>query len=78
MHSEKNSDLQKYSITIRGHRTSYSLEKEFHDELKIIASQNDEPLARLITRIDEDRDESVNLSSALRLMLLRSLKNSTK
>ena len=84
MHSEKSSDLKKYSITIRGHRTSYSLEKQFHDELEILAKKNNEPLARLITRVDEERDannslgESVNLSSALRLLVLSSLKNTNK
>jgi predicted DNA-binding ribbon-helix-helix protein len=30
--------VEKRSVTIRGHRTSYSLEKPFHDDLVDIAA----------------------------------------
>ena len=67
--------LEKHSISIRGHRTSYSLEKEFYLELKQIALNRDTPLAKLITGIDEARAPEQNLSSALRLFVLREIKN---
>ena len=35
--------LTKHSISIRGHKTSYSLEDEFYTELKRIAKQQDIP-----------------------------------
>ncbi len=66
--------LKKHSITIRGHQTSYTLENEFYTELQHLAKQADIPLARMITAIDENRPPDTNLSSALRLHILRSLK----
>ncbi|TGW05365.1 aryl-sulfate sulfotransferase, partial [Mesorhizobium sp. M2D.F.Ca.ET.145.01.1.1] len=32
------SAVEKRSVTIRGHRTSYSLEKPFHDDLVAMAA----------------------------------------
>lgn len=57
---------------IAGHRTSISLEPEFWDELKRIARENGETLRSLITRVDAARQG--NLSSALRVFVLRELK----
>ncbi len=62
--------VEKHSVTIRGHRTSYSLEKPFHDDLVAIAASRDMPLAALIAEIDEKRPRTANLSSALRLHVL--------
>jgi predicted DNA-binding ribbon-helix-helix protein len=62
--------VEKHSVTIRGHRTSYSLEKPFHDDLVAIAASRDMPLAALIAEIDENRPRTANLSSALRLHVL--------
>lgn len=66
--------LVKRSISIKGHRTSYSLEPEFHDELQRLSELDDIPLARLIARIDLQRDNATNLSSALRLHVLKKLR----
>lgn len=66
--------MRKYSISIRGHRTSYSLEEEFYSELKRIAQEQNMPLARLITRLDEARASDANLSSTLRVFVLQELK----
>ena len=68
--------LRKHSISIHGHKTSYSLEDEFHLELTRIADQNNIPLSRMITRIDSIRKPGINLSSALRLHVLNDLKSS--
>ncbi len=69
--------LTKHSISIRGHKTSYSLEDEFYAELKRIAKQQNIPLARLITKLDSGRQQGTNLSSALRLFVLREVKGTT-
>jgi predicted DNA-binding ribbon-helix-helix protein len=62
--------VEKRSVTIRGHRTSYSLEKPFQDDLAAIAVARAMPLAALIAEIDENRPRAANLSSALRLYVL--------
>lgn len=67
--------MKKHSITIKGHRTSYSLEEVFQAELEIISQKENISLARLITRIDKKRSEGENLSSALRIFILTDLKN---
>lgn len=65
--------LRKRSITISGHRTSISLEDEFWAELVDIAKRRDLSLNAMIALIDEDRE--TNLSSAIRLFVLATLKN---
>ena len=64
----------KRSIAIRGHRTSFSLEREFFDELQSIATKRGVSLAALVAEIDEARPRQANLSSALRLHVLEWLK----
>ncbi|MGN6538006.1 MAG: ribbon-helix-helix domain-containing protein [Mesorhizobium sp.] len=68
------SRVEKRSVSIRGHRTSYSLEKPFHDELAAIATERTLPLAALIAEIDQNRPRETNLSSALRLYVLEWVK----
>lgn len=60
----------KRSVSIRGHRTSFSVEQPFFDALQGIASARGEALAALIAEIDETRPRHTNLSSALRLYVL--------
>ena len=66
--------IRKYSVTLHGHRTSFSLEEEFYLALKMLAHSDGLPLAGLIARIDEERAETDNLSSALRLFVFRAAK----
>lgn len=68
--------VRKRSVTIRGHRTSYSLEKPFFDDLVCIATQRGLTLAALVAEIDENRPREANLSSALRLYVLEWAKGS--
>lgn len=68
------STVEKHSVSIRGHRTSFSLEKPFMDELRLVAERRGIALAALIAEIDEMRPRDANLSSALRLFVLGSLK----
>jgi predicted DNA-binding ribbon-helix-helix protein len=63
----------KRSLTIAGHRTSLSLEPEFWSALREAASRQQKPLAALVAEIDKTRGER-NLSSAIRVWLLRALR----
>lgn len=64
--------IVKRSVMIAGHATSVSIEKPFWDALKSSAKAQKKSLNQLVTEIDEAR--SVNLSSAIRLYVLASLK----
>lgn len=66
--------IRKHSTTLHGHRTSFTLEDAFWDELKAIAATRAMPVARLLAEIDDDRAEDSNLSSALRVYVLQWLK----
>lgn len=66
--------IRKRSVSIGGHRTSYSVEDEFQGELTAIAAARALPLARLIAEIDANRPQTTNLSSAIRLYVLEALR----
>lgn len=66
--------IRKRSITLHGHRTSFSVEDAFLDELKAIATKRQLSFAALVAEIDEERPLDSNLSSALRLFVLQELK----
>jgi predicted DNA-binding ribbon-helix-helix protein len=61
--------VSKRSIVIAGHKTSVSLEEEFWNSLKEIASERNMTLAELVSAIDANRQHA-NLSSAIRLFVL--------
>ena len=61
--------IGKYSVAIDGHRTSVSLEPEFWQALKEIAAARRESLSALVSEVDRTREG--NLSSALRVFVLR-------
>ena len=65
--------VRKRSVTIAGHRTSFSLEEAFWQELAGIAERRAITLAELVVEIDSEREG--NLSSALRLYILRDLQS---
>ena len=64
------SAVVKRSVTIRGHRTSVSLERPFFEALQDIAAERDIALAALVAQVDAGRSGEENLSSALRLFVL--------
>lgn len=68
--------MYKRSVRIAKHNTSISLEPEFWDELKRLAEVKGLSLNQLVAQVDAGRTE--NLSSALRLYVLRSLKSSSE
>ncbi len=61
----------KHSLTLRGHRTSVSLEDEFWQALRQIAREDALPLNELVARIDEQRGTETGLASAIRVFILR-------
>ena len=69
------SGVRKRSVTIRGHRTSFSLEDPFYDIMISIATSRGMTLAGLIAEIDAARDRNSNLSSALRIYVLDWVRN---
>jgi predicted DNA-binding ribbon-helix-helix protein len=62
--------LEKRSLSIAGHKTSLALEPEFWAGVEAMAAARSLPVAALVREIDESRS-SPNLSSALRLAVLR-------
>ena len=60
--------LIKKSITIKKHRTSLSLEKEFWDALIIVAKKQKCSVETLVAKIDSSRKTS--LASSIRVYLL--------
>ena len=64
--------MKKRSVSIRGHRTSLSLEDGFWEELVRISQLRGISVAGLIAEIDNSR--SGGLSSAIRLFVLDTLK----
>lgn len=69
--------IRKHSATLHGHRTSFSLEDDFWEELKAIAATREISIAALISEVDDGRGADHNLSSALRLYVLKWLKGTT-
>jgi predicted DNA-binding ribbon-helix-helix protein len=65
------SAVRKRSVAIRGHRTSFSIEQDFFDELERIAAARGVSLAALVADVDETRPRDANLSSALRVFVFR-------
>ena len=73
----RSSPIVKRSIVVGGHKTSISLEEAFWRELKAIALTEKITTSELVTRIDGTREQG-NLSSAIRLFVLRHVRNESK
>lgn len=63
----------KHSVIIAGHRTSVSLEPEFWQEFISICREEGIALSKKVEEIDSARGE--NLSSAIRLFVLKALRD---
>ena len=61
----------KRSLTLRGHRTSVSLEDEFWQAFREIAAGKDRPVNDLAAEIDATRGPDLGLATAIRLFVLR-------
>lgn len=66
----------KHSLTLRGHRTSVSLETAFWEEFCRIAATTGRSLNDLAADIDAGRGD-VGLASAIRVHVLLALKDAT-
>jgi predicted DNA-binding ribbon-helix-helix protein len=61
---------RKHSFSIKGHRTSISLEAEFWDALREIAAERRTSLGSIVGEIDAARTGDAGLSTAVRLYVL--------
>ena len=60
----------KHSLTLKGHRTSVTLEDEFWAAFRDIAAQQGRALNDLANEIDAARGTDTGLASAIRLFVL--------
>lgn len=60
----------KRSLTLKGHRTSVSLEDEFWRAFREIAQEQGKPINVLAAEIDVARDPETGLASAIRVFVL--------
>jgi len=65
---------RKRSLTLRGHRTSVSLEDPFWNAFREIAERDGLAINVLAARIDAERDPDTGLASAIRLYVLDRLR----
>lgn len=63
----------KRSLTLRGHRTSVSLENEFWQAFRKIADEKGRAINDLAAEIDEARGADAGLASAIRVFVLKEL-----
>ena len=62
--------IKNHSMTILGHRTSITLEEEFYTSLRHIAEERSMSMASLVAEIEQNKEASYNLSSAIRVFIL--------
>ena len=67
--------MKKLSISLSGHQTSITLEPEFISALRDIVSAQGRSVASIINDIDARRSPDTNLSSAIRVWILRQLQS---
>jgi predicted DNA-binding ribbon-helix-helix protein len=60
----------KHSLTLKGHRTSVSLEAEFWQAFRDIAASRDQAINALAAEIDANRAPETGLASAIRVFVL--------
>lgn len=63
----------KHSLTLKGHRTSVSLEAEFWEAFQSLARARGLSLNELAAEVDAGRGGDVGLASAIRVWVLRAL-----
>jgi len=68
----------KHSLSLRGHRTSVSLEEAFWNEFRAIAKAEGKALNALAAEIDETRGLEAGLASAIRVYVLKHVKARAK
>ncbi|MEM8978205.1 MAG: ribbon-helix-helix domain-containing protein [Pseudomonadota bacterium] len=68
----------KRSLTLKGHRTSVTLEDEFWQAFKDLARKNGKAINALAAEIDAERGLDAGLASAIRVFVLRDLQARAK
>lgn len=68
----------KRSLTLKGHRTSVSLEEEFWQAFRKIAEAQGRALNDLAAEVDAERGTERGLATAIRVYVLKSLQNAGK
>jgi predicted DNA-binding ribbon-helix-helix protein len=61
---------RKHSLTLRGHRTSVSLEDSFWEAFRAVADAEGKGINELAAEIDARRGVSAGLASAIRVYVL--------
>lgn len=64
----------KRSVTLRGHRTSVSLEDAFWKEFRRLAAERGKSVNDLAAEIDAERGLASGLASAIRVWVLEQVK----
>jgi len=67
----------KHSLTLKGHRTSVSLEDDFWQAFRTVAKAKNMGLNELAAEIDAKRGVDSGLASAIRLYVFRWYREST-
>ncbi len=67
--------MKKISVSLSGHQTSISLEPEFIAELQRIAKDKNTSVSAIISNIDASRKPNENLSSAIRVWILKTIRH---
>lgn len=63
--------MKKRSVLLKGHSTSVTLEDDFWQALKYIAVKKNTSMRALISIVDDNRLPEDNLSSCIRLFILK-------
>lgn len=63
----------KRSLTLKGHRTSVTLEEPFWHAFRDLAAKQGKALNALASEIDADRAPDVGLASAIRVFVLKQI-----
>jgi len=63
--------LEKHSVSIAGHKTSFTLEPEFWAALKRLAKRENRSVAAIVASLDQG---SGNLSSKIRVWVLTNVR----
>ena len=61
---------EKHSLTLHGHRTSVSLERDFWNAFREIAAARGCGINELAAEIDDARGDGAGLATAIRLFVL--------
>jgi predicted DNA-binding ribbon-helix-helix protein len=63
----------KHSVTLKGHRTSVSLEAEFWEVFQKLARDRGQSLNDLAAEVDASRAGDLGLASAIRVFVLKAV-----